>query len=154
MTEYLVMAKKPGQPTKFDEMYCDQLIKHMSNGFSYESFAGKIQVCRDSLYAWEKANPTWKAAKEIAVEACLFFWEKQGIDGLFSETEYDEESGKPISSKSINATVWIFNMKNRHKWRDKQQDESEVVINNVSNLSDDELDRKIAEKMKKLGKKT
>ena len=44
-------------------------------------------------------------------------------------------------------------MKNRFKWRDKQPDENEVIINNsnsqiaLSNLSDEELDRKIKEKL-------
>jgi hypothetical protein len=43
----------------------------------------------------------------------------------------------------------IFCLKNLCGWRDKQVDESDVVINNVNGMSDDVLDAKINEKLKK-----
>lgn len=37
-------------------------------------------------------------------------------------------------SKSLNSTVWIFNMKNRFGWRDKQEIEQTTTINGTLNL--------------------
>lgn len=122
------MPENPiGRPSKYKPEYCQLLIEHMSTGLSFESFAAVIKVNRDTLYAWEKDYPEFSDAKKEAFEQNLLFWEKHGIDGLYNTTEYDEK-GKPTSSKSINSTVWIFNMKNRHKWGDKQVGEDDKKI--------------------------
>jgi hypothetical protein len=149
-----------GAPSKYKPEYEQMLIDHMAKGFSFVSFQAIAGVCEDTLHDWVKKHPGWKEAKDKAFAECLLFWEKAGIDGLYDITEYDEKSGKPISKKSLNSTVWIFNMKNRHKWRDKQKDESDVIVNNnttnVSALSDEELDekyQKLQEKYQKLQEK-
>lgn len=144
---------KVGRPTKYKPEFCQKLIEHMSTGLSYESFASVAGVNRSVLYDWESVFPEFLEAKEAAFGQCLLFWEQAGIDGLYNTVEMDE-NGKAIKSKALNATIWIFNMKNRFKWRDRQADESDVVINNNNNnlatQTDAELDAQIAEKMKKL----
>lgn len=95
---------KAGRPTKYKPEYCDQLVDHMTDGYSFESFAGKCEVNIDTLYHWCTIHPSFSEAKKIAVEKCRLFWERMGIEGL--------------RYKDFNATVWIFNMKNRFKWRD------------------------------------
>lgn len=144
------IKRSPGQPSKYDPKYCDALTEHMAKGLSFETFAAVVGVHRDTLYEWVKAHPEFAEAKEEAFSKCQLFWEQQGVNGLYSVTEYNEK-GKPESSKSINATVWIFNMKNRFKWRDKQPDEIDTIVNNnnTAALSDEDLDAKIEEKMKK-----
>jgi len=119
------VKESAGRPSLFKPEYCDQLVDHMSGGRSYETFAPKVKVHRDTLYAWEKEFPVWLEAKKIAFDLCLAWWEDQGISGLYSTTEY--EDGKPVSSRSMNASLWIFNMKNRFKWRDKQPEEGADV---------------------------
>ena len=153
------MAKKPHGDghSKYKPEFCEQLIEHMSKGYSYESFASKAKVYRTTLYDWENSHPEWCEAKEEAFLQCLLWWESQGIEGLWSETEYNEK-GKPTKSKSINSTLWIFNMKNRFKWRDKQPDEIDTQINNsntqnVSALSDEDLKKRAQELMEKIGSK-
>lgn len=134
------MDEKPtGRPSKYDPKYCDELIQHMSTGLSFESFAAVIKVNRDTLYAWEKEFPAFSDAKKEAFGQNLLFWEKHGIDGLYNTTEYDEK-GKPSSSKSINATVWIFNMKNRHKWGDKQPGEDDKTVKHTGEITVSKLD--------------
>ena len=134
-----------GRPTKYKKEYCDELIEHMSKGLSYEAFAGAIGVCKQTLYTWEKEHEDFVDAKRRAVEACRIFWEKLGIDHILNETEYQG------GSKSLNASVWIFNMKNRFLWRDRQPEEV-AQINNYSKLDDDDLDRIIEEKLGRLKK--
>ena len=143
------MAKNQGQPTKYKEEYCELLIEHMNQGLSYESFAGAVGASRQALYDWEKVHEEFAQAKEIAWERSRVFWEKLGIDHILNTSE--STTGIGSSSKSLNASVWIFNMKNRFGWRDKQPDEHDTVINNNTvgaDVSDDELDRRIAEKLK------
>jgi hypothetical protein len=138
-----------GCPTKYKPEFCKRLIDHMSMGYSFESFAPHVDVHRDTLYEWVKVHPEFSDAKKIAFDKNLLFWETQGIEGLYTETIYDED-GNIQKTKSINSTIWIFNMKNRHAWRDRQKDESDVVVNNFSALSDEDIEKKIQEKIKAL----
>jgi len=132
-----------GRPTKYKTEYCHLLIEHMANGLSYEAFAGLIGVSKHSLYEWEKVHEEFSDAKRIAVEKSRLFWEKLGVDHILNVSEsFGEGQSK---SKSLNASVWIFNMKNRFKWRDKQPDETDVVVNNFANLTDADIDKKLSE---------
>ena len=120
------------------------LIEHMGNGFSYESFPGSIGVSKQTIKKKKKSNSEFLDAKEVGIEKSRIFWEKLGIDHIVNESESSKELGS--SSKSLNASVWIFNMKNRFQWRDKQPDETDVVVNNnnITTMSDAELDAKLA----------
>lgn len=102
------MKKKNGRPTKFEEKFCEALIEHMSQGLSFESFAGVIGVDRDTIYEWVKVNPSFSDAKKIATSFCLLFWEKIGIAGVWNTKE-----------TQLNTGNYVFQMKNRFKWTDK-----------------------------------
>lgn len=103
-----------GAPTKYKEEYCNQLIEHMSQGFSYESFAGLISVDRDTLYQWEKDHCQFSDAK------------KQGRAKQLLTDERTLQSIILGDLKDSNITGLIFKMKNCHKWRDKHE------IDNIS----------------------
>jgi len=100
-----------GRPTLYKPEYCQMLITHMSEGLSFESFAGLVSVSRQTIYDWEKANPEFLDAKKLAMEKNRLFWEKVGVQGMFM-------GGK---DNPFNSTVWIFNMKNRFNWSDKKE---------------------------------
>lgn len=138
-----VKPNRVGRPSKYKPEYCQMLISHMAQGLSFESFAAVIKVNRDTLYEWEKIYPEFSDTKKEALEQCLLFWENLGIKNIINMPE----------GGSLNSAVWVFNMKNRFKWRDKQPDESDVVVNNVNNLSDEELDKKLNEKLNQQKKK-
>lgn len=97
-----------GAPTLYNPKYCDQLIEHMAEGYSFESFGGLIDVCRDTLFEWAKVYPEFSDAKNRAYELNRLFWEKIGIS--------------IAKNGEGNPTAWIFNMKNRFRkeWRDNQ----------------------------------
>ena len=147
--------KRPmGRPSKYKPEYCEQLIEHMASGLSFESFAGELQISKQVLYDWEKVHPEFLYAKEIAFNRNRTFWEKIGIEHIINKSD-SESLGDGVSSsksRSLNASVWIFNMKNRFKWRDRQPDETDVVVNNLSQANDDELQKLLDEKLKELGK--
>lgn len=105
-----------GRPTKYKKRYCQDLIDHMSQGYSFESFAGLIGTTKDTIYAWSRKHKEFSDAKKAGTEASRMFWERMAVDNLINSTE---TRGKSSSSKSLNSTVWIFNMKNRFGWRDR-----------------------------------
>ena len=138
-----------GRTTKYKKEYCEQLIEHLGEGLSIESFAGVVGVCKQTIYDWFEAQEDFKQAKEIGLAKSLLWWEQQGKAGLFTKSFRDSEGNS--ESISLNSTVWTFNMKNRFGWRDKQPDEHDTVVNNYQDLSEEEIDARIAEHMKKNG---
>lgn len=124
---------KAGQPTKYKAEFCELLIEHMRQGLSFESFAGTAMVSRDSLYEWLKRHPEFSYAKKIGQDLGLKTLEQLGMALA---------AGKLQGSNS----AWIFIMKNRAGWRDKQEIEhvgKDGGPISVTSLSDEELDRRI-----------
>lgn len=96
-----------GRPTDYKPEYCQMVIDHMAEGFSFEAFAGLIGVCKQTIYNWLEQHPDFVDAKKKGFEASRMFWEKIGIN----QAKTGEGS----------ATAFIFNMKNRFKedWNDR-----------------------------------
>ena len=97
-----------GRPTKYRPEYCEMIIEHMAEGLSKEAFAGVIGVHKETIYNWAEANPEFSDAIKTGEVKSRLFWEKLGMAGASGSDEF-------------NATAWIFNMKNRFGWRDKQE---------------------------------
>lgn len=124
MSDEKTNAKRPvGRPTDYDEKFCDMLVEHMGEGLSFEAFAGLIGVCKQTLFNWEKIHPEFLDSKERGIAKSLLWWEKAGIEGLWSTSE---KSGKDYSfTRTFNGGVWSANMRNRFKWDKPSIDDSE-----------------------------
>lgn len=96
----------------------------MSKGLSFESFGADANVGVSTLYEWLERHVEFAEAKKEADTKCQKWWESAGIMGM---------SGK---INKFNAAVWIFNMKNRFKWRDVSVVKTE---SDDSKVTDDEL---------------
>jgi len=120
------------------------LTSHMESGLSYESFGGVVAVSKQTLYDWEKAHPEFLDAKNVGESKCRLYWEKVGRDGLYNET-IKTDDGMTVN-RSINATIWIFNLKNRFGWRDKTKEEikEESESGSLHELSTEALKRRLA----------
>lgn len=118
-----------GRPTTYKPEYCQAVIEHMSDGASLTSFAASIDCSRSTIGEWMNANPEFSAAVKIGKSKCAQWWEK------VSRANAVEGGG--------NATLCIFGLKNMapDEWREKQEIEHSGKID--SNVSDDELDRRI-----------
>lgn len=116
-----------GRPSLYDPKYCEMLLTHLDAGLSFDAFGGLIGVTRQTLYNWAEVHPEFFDAKKKGELKSLLWWEKEGQKGLWDETEYNEQ-GKPIFKKSLNSTVWIFNMKNRHKWKDRHEIDLDATV--------------------------
>lgn len=151
---------KVGRPSDYDQKYCQMIIDYFSvepyrevekevvtksgdvvkihedqanDVPTLAGFAITIGKHRDTLNEWAKEHHEFSVAIKRAKSLQENFLVVTGNRSL------------------INTAFGIFTMKNVSGWRDKQPGESDVVVNNFSNISEDEIDRRIAEKQKKLG---
>lgn len=120
-----------GSESKFQEDFCDMLVKHMERGLSFESFGAVIGITPNRMQKWLKRYPQWQEAKETGEARSLLFWESLGIAGI-------------TAGKGFNAAVWMFSMKNRFRkfgWKDKwlEDDAPTVAIQQTVQLSPSQL---------------
>lgn len=137
-----------GRPTKYKQEYDAMLIEHMASGLSFESFAGLIGVCEDTIYEWAKVHASFSEAKRIGFAQNRLWWEQMGNAHIV------HTDSKFESSPKLNSTVYIFNMKNRFpkQWRDRTEVKSSVKIDSeaVRALSDDQLIQTLKDALKAL----
>lgn len=100
-----------GRPTLYRQEYCALLIEHCEQGLSFEAFAGLIGVAVDTINEWANVHTEFSAAKKVASAKCRIFWERMGRSIALGKL------------KNANAAVYIFNMKNRFRWRDRWDNE-------------------------------
>lgn len=134
--------KKLGRASEWNEKYCKQLIDHMGRGLSFESFSAVIGVARSTIYKWTEEYPSFMDAKRIGIDKNLLWWETQGIEGLWVHKDFDE-NGRQKSSKTLNTVNFIFQMKNRHKWKDKNDDPEPQTQRATVDLSNEELEKEL-----------
>jgi len=103
-----------GRPTKYKPEYCQMLIDHMSEGYSFESFGGIIEVAEDTLYEWAKVHEDFSDSKKIGTQKSMVWWEKIGRSGMINEIPF------------FNDRIWRLNMINRFrsKWSDGTKNEN------------------------------
>jgi hypothetical protein len=107
-----------GRPTKYDEAYCEKLIEHMTEGYSFESFGGIIEVSEDTLYEWAKVHNEFSDSKKIGTQKSMVWWEQMGRKGMINEIPF------------FNDRIWRLNMINRFrsKWTDGTKNENNDTI--------------------------
>lgn len=112
-------APKLGRPSRYDPAYGAQLTAHMASGLSFESFAGKIGVCIDTLYEWAKRHRAFSEAKGKGTAASILWWEHVGMMAtLGGEIRL---GGKVYDGKKVSPAMWIYTMKCRfraHGWNE------------------------------------
>lgn len=128
-----------GRPTDYRPEYCQQLLDYFGEkpytednqgkirATDFKSLAGfaiKIGVSRDTLHEWSKKHKDFSDAYIRAKDFQENFLAVNGNKGL------------------INANFGIFTAKNVLNWRDKKEID---VRDNVNDLSDEEIDKKMAE---------
>lgn len=113
------------------------LIKHMSQGMSYESFGGDIEVGLSTMYDWESRHDEWREAKEIAFLKAQKYFESR----LVAKTSGQKFKGD-FDASLVDNSCLIFALKTRfHKTYGEKKELShsgEVKINRVDIDRDDE----------------
>ena len=117
-----------GRPTKYKPEFCSMLVKHFAEGYSFESFGAIADCCFDTLHEWVKVYPDFSDAKKQGKPKSLYWWETVGRGGV---------TGK---LKGFNTATWIFNMKNRHGWRDVQEIDATNMVPIIFKYTLDDTD--------------
>lgn len=100
-----------GRPSEYDPSFCKIALEGMARGLSKDAVAGLLKISRETLYRWIKQNEEFRDTIKEGETLSLLWWEQKAIDTI-THTK---------NSKQLNSTSWIFNMKNRHGWKDKQE---------------------------------
>lgn len=100
------------RPSKYNPKFATQIIKHCSQGFSFETFAHKIGVTDRTLRNWQQVFPDFAEATDRAKIAAQYFFERQLIEGI---------TGKGNSMDKRNASLLIFALKTRFSKQYSQQ---------------------------------
>jgi len=129
---------KMGRPTDYRPEYCEMLENHMKSGGSFRSFGALVHTTEKTLHTWLDAQPDFLQSKRRGELYSAKFYEDMGkmmaagqmkrivretpILGADGKVQYDNQGNviyeREYAPASTNATVWIFMMKNMHKWRD------------------------------------
>jgi transposase len=104
-------TNKIGRPTKYKPEFCELLIECMKKGYSFEAFGSEVSISKQTLYDWVERYPEFSDAKNIGLSHARKFWENIAILACLGD------------NKMANPAIWVFNMKNRFGWRDKQPEE-------------------------------
>lgn len=122
------VVPKKGRPSLYKPEYDDLLIEHMRQGYSYETFAAIVDVCRDTLYQWEKDYPSFSYSKRRAKDKSQLYWEKLGLEGIRGEL------------LSFSASAYIFTMKNRFQWIDEKNLKQDIKADVSAEVSTTNLE--------------
>jgi len=98
-----------GRPTKYRAEYCEIAERVLGEGYSQAVLAGELGVDEDTITAWKQRHPKFLGAIKSGALKGQKMWEGMGMDGARGGIE------------GFNSASWIFNMKNRFGWRDKQE---------------------------------
>jgi hypothetical protein len=104
---------KLGQPSKYKPEYCDMLIDHMSEGYSFESFGAVIRIGKKTMYNWIKDHEEWKEAKDVAEAMALKYFETAIKASSMDECIDEKILREKFDPKKINVTTMQWFIKSR-----------------------------------------
>lgn len=137
-----VTDTKIGRPAKYTEDYCEKIKIARCNGESIPRACAIIGIARSTYYEWIKTYPDFKHACELAEDLSLSWWEEVGKDGMLKNREIQAQLYNSMMDRQFGSV----------KVADASKTEINIGNMNVlQQLSTEELQHKIAEKLKALG---
>jgi predicted DNA-binding protein YlxM (UPF0122 family) len=111
-----------GRPTEYKDTYPQMLVEHMAEGYSFESFAGIVDVDRQTIYNWKDKHPDFLDAFRRGKSKMLLKDEETLNKGIRGDIK-------------ANGALMALKMYNCHNWTSK----SEVTEKAAKNMNEDEL---------------
>ena len=119
ITPTVELSPKPNN-TKYDPLFCKDLIEHLGKGYSLASFPAtiyqkyQILISRRIMDIWVNQHPEFAQAKELGLSLSLRYYETlltYHVSGRIPE-KTKEQQNRPMSQ-----TMLIFTLKTRF-WRE------------------------------------
>jgi hypothetical protein len=107
-----------GRPSAFKKKYVKEALAVMKEGGSLAAVAARLNVCRATLYNWQKKHPEFDQAIQLGGDLALAFWE-------------DVLSQQVLGNTRGSVTGALFILKNR--WWNDYQDKAkkDITINAI-----------------------
>jgi transposase len=134
--EIVVLDKKPGRPTKYSEKLCKLLPYLFANGESVSEVCVHLDITKETFFQWVKQYPEFSDSYKKGQELSEAWWVRTGRLGSIGHI------------KNLQPATWIFNMKNRFGWKDRQDVQLSGDIS-VADMPPEERKRKLEEILKK-----
>jgi transcriptional regulator with XRE-family HTH domain len=139
-----------GRPTKFSPDTIRQIEICAKKGWTNAEIAELIGVTERTIYNWLKNNPDffhalneWKEAADAKVERSLY---ERAMGYSHPEDKIFNNGGEEMVIQTMkhyppDTTAAIFWLKNRKReqWRDQQHVRHSGTVNDLSDLTDEEL---------------
>lgn len=101
-----------GRPSKYKPEYCDLLLKHGKEGYSFETFPAAIYefdgslIAPETCYEWATVHEDFSLIKKVFYSLSRRFWEKLSLSGAMGEID------------GYSASTVIFLLKSRFGLKD------------------------------------
>lgn len=147
----LIEADKGGRPSKYDASKVEEIQKLMAAGRSNAQICAEWKISERTFYRWLEDKKEFKEAYEEALPQCQAYWESMGEAGMLGQI------------KRFNPTLYLAFMNNKFNgWAREKKEEVSTQINidtlqvlqNVQQLDDKELDKKIQLTLEKYSRLT
>lgn len=133
-------SRQRRKKVEYKQKYCDMVVEHMAQGFSFNSFAGLIGTSAQTLKRWRELIYEFDEAAQAGEAKSLYFWEKEVVD---------QARGR---NQDGNHKLVELVMKCRFLWTDKQHIElTGSLETQLRQLTDQQLEnelRKISARQK------
>lgn len=112
------ITRPVGRPTVYRNDFCELLIEHMSNGMSFESFAGhpKVRVARAQLYVWREKHKEFQDAFEKGQSGKEYYLEGIALQASLNPKTFP-----------VNTGLLCFFLKNQIGWKDRVEHTGDVA---------------------------
>jgi hypothetical protein len=134
-----------GRPTDYRPEFCQMLVDHMKQGFSFKSFGAIIDVCETTITSWASTHDDFLAAKTKGKSFERLYWEK--LHNKCSDT----------GEGSASAIIWAQKNKFPDDYKDRNEPAQIQVNTNLNQLTVQQWDNtaqkrivELEEKQKKL----
>jgi hypothetical protein len=110
-----------GRPTKYTEDMPERAYKVLSKGEGMASVAVELGVSKETVYQWASEKEEFSAAIKKGRAASEKVWEEIGRQ-------------QALGNSNGSTAAWIFMMKNKFKWTNREEVTQDVGANTASLL--------------------
>lgn len=139
-SEAEILPARRGAPTKYKVEMCDVIKAVATDGGFHAAMMVACGITNDTFYRWQREIPEFREAVAQADLISLALQEAALMDGMMGR----------IKNYNFNANAMILNNKYKALYtRGEGSGNTEVTINTI-NLTPDQMDIKISQKLEKL----
>lgn len=110
-----------GRPTDYNPEWVNIVPDMFREGQSITEVAVGLGITKQTLYRYMELYPAFSDAIHEGREISQSWWERQGREGLYKTTEYNDDGSR--IDRSINDRLWMNNVRFRFPddWQERKE---------------------------------